>query len=68
MVNVAVLCPHTFSFGSDNYYIVITPSPHHEIYPQSLSRQYLIARGSKRQKKSGWNYSSFTKGETFLVS
>ena len=42
------------------------PSP--EINPQNVSTQYLVVWGSKKQQNSGWNYSNFTKGETFLVS
>ena len=48
-----------------------TPPPYPQIYPQSLSTQYLVVRGSKKQQRrggGGWYYSSFTKGETFLVS
>ena len=39
-----------------------------EIYPQNLSTQYLVVRGSKKQQKRGLDYSNFTKGEAFLVS
>ena len=28
---------------------------------------YLVAWGSKNQQRRGWDYSNFTKGETFLV-
>ena len=42
------------------------PSP--EIYPQNLSTHYLVVWGSKKQQRSGWDYSNFTKGGTFLVS
>ena len=38
----------------------------HKIY--LLSTQHLIVRGSKKQQRRGWDYSNFTKGETFLVS
>ena len=45
-----------------------TPAPHPEISPQNLSTQDLAVRGSKKQQTRGWDYSNFTKGETFLVS
>ena len=43
------------------------------IYPQNLLKIfihciYLVVRGSKKQQRRGWDYSNFTKGETFLVS
>ena len=33
-----------------------------------LSTQHLIVSGSKKQQSRRWDYSNFTKGETFLVS
>ena len=45
-----------------------TPAPYPEISPQNLSTQDLAVRGSKKQQTRGWDYSNFTKGETFLVS
>ena len=45
-----------------------TLAPHPEISPQNLSTQDLVVRGSKKQQTRGWDYSNFTKGETFLVS
>ena len=44
----------------------IPPRP--EIYPQNLSTQHLVVWGSKKSRRKGWDYSNFTKGETFLVS
>ena len=43
-------------------------SPHPETYPQNLSAQFLVVRGSKKRQRRGWNYSNLTKGETFSVS
>ena len=42
--------------------------PRPEIYPQNLSTQHLVVWGSKKSRRKGWDYSNFTKGETFLVS
>ena len=67
--------PYTFSLGSHNYQVfsLVTRGllPHvlesiHKIYV--LSTQHLIVRGSKKQQRRGWDYSNFTKRETFLVS
>ena len=33
-----------------------------------MSAQYLVAWGSKKQQRKGWDYSNFTKREIFLVS
>ena len=38
----------------------------HKMY--LLSTQHLIVSVSKKQQRRGWDYSNFTKGETFLVS
>ena len=45
-----------------------TLPPLPEIYPQNLSIQHLVVRGSKNQQRRRWDYLNFTKGETFLVS
>ena len=45
-----------------------TTPPRPEIYPQNLSTQYLVVCGSKKQQRRGWDYSNFTKEETFSVS
>ena len=71
----SIMPPYTFSLGSHNYQVLplVTRGllPHvlesiHKIY--LLSTQHLIVRGSKKQQRRGWDYSNFTKGETFLVS
>ena len=74
MVNMAVSCLLKFSLGSHNSKVFTlgdkrTTLPRPEIYPQNLSKQYLVVWGSKKkQPRRGWDYSNFTKGETFLVS
>ena len=69
------IMPHTFSLRSHNCQHFsplvtkgVTTPPRPEIYPKSLSTCYLALWVSKKQQRSGWDYSSFTKGKTFLVS
>ena len=75
MVNMAVSCPlHLFPQKPSLLGLTLgdkrAPPPRPGIYPQNylLSTHLLIVRGSKKQQRRGWDYSNFTKGETFLVS
>ena len=68
---MAVSCPHTFFLGRRKILIffddIIADIMRQEFYPKNLSTVHLLVWGSKKQQRRGWDYSNFTKGETFLV-
>ena len=55
MVNMAVACLQSHIFPQKPWLLGLTigdkrnPPPCPEIYPQNLSAQYLVVRGSKKQ-------------------
>ena len=58
MVNMAVSCLLKFSLGSHNSKVFTlgdkrTTLPRPEIYPQNLSKQYLVVWGSKKNSQGG---------------